>query len=444
MKTVKTHFRAFVFVFGLLFLTTFLWVQRLNQAYLNTEIVLTSVFGAWVLIILMITFLLSTRQRLIVKWFGGLDILYIWHRFTAMASLGLIFLHQTVATDEGLIILSRYRQLGLDVEDLGELSRNLFIFLIVMALFAKWMKYEHFKYLHKLMILPYLFGLYHGFASSWVDLLALDTLSIFMISTSLIGLGSSLYMLIFYQHVAFKYTGSVTKVTHLTNTMIDIKVKVSKPYKFKPGQHCFIRFENKQLSKHPHPFSISGTDDDYIYFTIKNLGDFTKVLVDQLTPNTIVHLSKPYGHMTFKTTQTEQVWVAGGVGVTPFLSYIRSDSLSNQPITLFYAVRNLDEAIHVDTFQTYASNHPNFKFVLFDSSKEGFLSSKHLPLNDHVHVSMCGPKPMVDSIKKGIKKSYPNIPMTIEAFSFTGNLVSDVITFIKKSIRSINLKRKTQ
>ena len=220
------------------------------------------------------------------------------------------------------------------------------------------------------------------------------------------------------------------------------KIKVSKPYKFKPGQHCFIRFENKHLSKHPHPFSISGQDDDSIYFTIKNLGDFTHSLVDQLTTNTIVHLSKPFGHMTFKTTQAEHVWVAGGVGVTPFLSYIRSDYMTKVPITLVYAVRNEADAIHVDTFKAYANTHPNFHFILFDSSKDGYLSAKHLPLNPNVHVSMCGPKPMVDSIKKGVKKRFPDLPMTIEAFSFTGNLVSDILMWFKKLSKVFQFKKR--
>lgn len=440
---IREHIKPFIFVAGIYALSLTLWITRLNQAYLNSEIMITSILGMLSLMTFMLTFLLATKLTFLVRYFGGLEILYMWHRMLAMFSLVMIYLHETFSTDDGLRILSRYLQFGVDIEELGELSRNLFIALIVCALLAKFFKYEHFKWIHRLILIPYLLGLYHGFASSWIDLLSFDYLSIFMIVTSLIGITSSLYMIFFYEIVAFKYTGSVVSVTHLTKHMIDIHIKVSKPYKFKAGQHCFIKFEHEQLSKHPHPFSISGSDHEHVYFTIKNLGDFTQSLVTSLTPHTIVHLSKPYGHMVFSSRGKKQVWIAGGVGITPFLSYVRSPNLPEVPITLIYAVRTIEEAVHIELFKSYALEHSNFTFILHESSKEGYLKAASLPIDLHTYVSMCGPRMMIRPLKKAIIKRYKGIEITSEAFSFTGNLVHDILHVFKSLILSLKRKKHT-
>jgi len=437
MTFLKTHGRGLSFIIIVFALNTYLWVSRLNQSFLNTEVLVTSLFGSFILMSLFMTFLLSTKQRLLVKFFGGLDQVYFWHRFLALMSLGFIFLHQTTASDDGLIILSRYLQLGLDVEELGELSRNLFIFLIVMALFSFLFKYEHFKYLHKLMIIPYGLGLYHGFASSWVDLLSFDALSIFMITTSLLGIFSSLYMLVFYQHVAFKYTGVITEVTHLNASMIDIKLTFKKKYRFKAGQFTFIKLDDKKIMSGSHPFTISGSEDNSIYFTIKKLGDGTKELYESAYVGMKMHVSKPFGHMTFQTKKAAHVWIAGGIGVTPFISYLRSHQVLDKPAHLYYAVKTFEDAVHVNLLNHYASIHKNFTFDIIDSQKQGRMSTDIMTINKDTSVSMCGPKPMIDGFVKSIRKMDKDIELHFEAFSFTGNLVKDIFKYV------FNLSKKT-
>jgi hypothetical protein len=46
-------------------------VSRLNQSFLNIEVLVTSLFGAWIIMALFLTFLLSTKQRVLVKRVGG-------------------------------------------------------------------------------------------------------------------------------------------------------------------------------------------------------------------------------------------------------------------------------------------------------------------------------------------------------------------------------------
>jgi predicted ferric reductase len=147
--------------------------------------------------------------------------------------------------------------------------------------------------------------------------------------------------------------------------------------------------------------------------------------------------------MTFNSHGKKQLWIAGGVGITPFLSYLRSPKLPTTPITLIYAVRNQDEAVHLEIFKAYEKAHKNFTFILHESSKDGYLTHKTLPLHDHLYISMCGPRMMIKPLKKSIEKQYPLIDITSEAFSFTGNLVSDILDFIKKLIKPFLKKKHT-
>ena len=155
----------------------------MSRAFLNLASIQTAIFGSTLLMGFMMVNLLSTRMKWVVKIFGGLEGTYFWHRILAIGTTALIFLHQTIAVGTGLINNINLAIVG-SPSNAGELSRNIFILLILFALLAKMFKYEHFRLIHRFLIIPYLFGIYHGFFSSWVNLFSFDTLSIWMITTT--------------------------------------------------------------------------------------------------------------------------------------------------------------------------------------------------------------------------------------------------------------------
>jgi predicted ferric reductase len=384
----------------------------------------------------MLIFLLSTKNRLIVKWFGGLESVYFWHRTLSILTVAFIFVHATFADDHGLIILSRYLKFGVEPDDLGELSRNLFLVIIGTSIFAKIFKYEHFKYIHRLMIIPYVLGLYHGFALSWVDLLSFDYLSIWMITTSLVGISSSLYMMLFYVHIGINQKGIIETKTILNSHTLELKVKMQASYRFQAGQFCFIKINHPSIDKHPHPFSISGVEDDYIYFTIKTLGDYTQKLYDNLNVPARINLSKPFGHMTFNASKP-QVWIGGGVGITPFLGKIRNHHPITQETHLYYSARSIEDAVHLETFKKYEQQNPLFHFHFINQQTDGFLTAENIDLSQYPHIYMCGPKPMVDSINKQLKAKNNKLDITFEAFDFTGLLVNKIVRYISQFMKKL-------
>ena len=132
---------------------------------------------------------------------------------------------------------------------------------------------------------------------------------------------------------------------------------------------------------------------------------------DALEVGTEVLVRGPYGRFDSAIAGKNQVWIAGGIGVTPFLSTIRAmDKGDNRNITLVYATRNKDEALFLDEIQTQANDLGNFRVISLLSDEGNFANidvlkdtlDKALKEYDYF---MCGPRPMVDGLMKDLKKS---------------------------------------
>ena len=440
---IKKQFFPLVFILSIFTINTYLWIIFMNRAFLAQDVMITAILGSTLLMGFFLVFLLSTRNRIIVWIFGGLENLYFWHRMLAIGTTAFIFVHQFLSTGRGILSQPDLFILG-KATDAGEMARNIFIFLVIAALLAKFMKYQHFRFIHRLLLIPYIFGLYHGFFTSVLNLFSFNALSIWMLSTSIIGLGSSIYMILIYQKSAFSKKGVVVEKYMLNDSVMELKVKMSRRYKMLPGQFAFIKIKAEGLSQEPHPFSISGVDDKYIYFTIKSLGDFTKKMTETDLVYANISVTKPFGKMTFKTKHKHQVFVAGGIGLTPFLSYLRSTPVIESNVHLYYSVRNIDEAVHIETLQEIARENEMFTFTLHDTSVDGYLSVQNLEFEHNSILYMCGPRPMVLSIEKQMRNTHPDVPIFYEAFSFTGTLVDDIIKFIKRIIRKPKVKKSPQ
>ena len=94
---------------------------------------------------------------------------------------------------------------------------------------------------------------------------------------------------------------------------------------FKPGQFAFVEIQGKEWSE-PHPFTISSApNEDRLRLTMKVLGDWTRKVREELHPGGEVIVRGPYGRFDASTAECrKQVWIAGGIGLTPFLSKLRA------------------------------------------------------------------------------------------------------------------------
>ena len=430
MQRIK-EFYGLAFVLGLFALNALFWFTATPTFEQPLESTIGQWQGANILLGFTVVFFLSTKNRVVVYLFNGLEKSYKYHRVLAMLSLLLVFAHAQLSY---LIWQGFIADLPLDGRAMGALARNLFVGLILIALLAKYMKYEHWRLIHRLMVIPYVAASYHAFVLSSYPLLSVTPLGLWMMSMVTVGTLSSLYMIVLYRQVGFPFKGQIVNVTHLNNAVTEIEVALESTYDFLTGQFTFIKIKDKPFNNVPHPFSLSGKKDGNVLFTIKAIGDYTRDVFDHLKAGQTIALGKPLGHMTFDTHKATQVWLAGGIGVTPFLSHLRAQKEITQTIRLYYAVNDRSEAVHLDLLDSLAQQHPQFSYRLVVAKTDGFITVDTLNLENDPDILMCGPRPMALTLAKALKKEAPQCRLTYEAFSFTGTLVEDLIR-TQKTVR---------
>jgi predicted ferric reductase len=182
---------------------------------------------------------------------------------------------------------------------------------------------------------------------------------------------------------------------------------------FKAGQFIFISFEQRGFSAESHPFSIVSSESDHdITLGIKALGDFTKKL-SALKRGTIAKIEGPFGVFSYKgAVNKNQIWIAGGIGITPFISMAKTIQDSEYNVDIYYCVNDKNEAIFADELDTISRNNRSIRFIPWISKEKGYINTQSMSqlsgnLVDKDYF-LCGPPAMMKSMRKQLEKI--NIP----------------------------------
>ena len=158
---------------------------------------------------------------------------------------------------------------------------------------------------------------------------------------------------------------------------------------------------------HRHPFTIaSAPSERVVRFTVKALGDYTSELHELVEPGMPAVLGAPHGRFDHGHGTYRQVWIAGGVGVTPFLSWLRAlDGHLDQRVDFFYSTDG--EAPYTDEIRDIAGRHGTLTVHVIDSTVTGFLTTKTVlatvgdTASAALTVFMCGPEQMLRAFQAG-------------------------------------------
>jgi predicted ferric reductase len=195
---------------------------------------------------------------------------------------------------------------------------------------------------------------------------------------------------------------------------------------FEAGQYAWLTLGDSPFSLQQHPFSFasSATDPKRLEFTAKVAGDFTATWPD-VGPGTGVFLEGPYGAFTPRwDSPLGSVFVAGGIGITPVMSILRTLAArhDDRPCLLLYANRNWDEVVYREEL-TELEEKLSLRVVhVLEEAPEGwegetgFVDSqvldRHLPRPfDGQFYYVCGPEPMMDMVEKDLVGRDIPLPM---------------------------------
>lgn len=188
-------------------------------------------------------------------------------------------------------------------------------------------------------------------------------------------------------------------------------------FTFQPGQFFWITLGDTPFSLQQHPFSMSSSavQDGQIAFSAKQLGDFTNQL-PKVSPNTRAFIEGPFGaFIPNSDNQAGIVMMAGGIGLTPFMSMLHTfrDRNVQIPIWLIYANPTWEEATfrdHLEDFQTqlnltviHVVSDPPDGWEEETGYVDEALIERCLPGDDGQRdYFICGPDPMMNAAESAL------------------------------------------
>ena len=366
-----------------------------------------------------INLILSVRFKFLEKFWYGLNNVYEYHHKIGAISFILILFHPLFLVISYLSFsLKAAAEFFLPFKDIpvtyGIFSLLLMVILMVLTFYIK-LKYNTWKFSHKFMVLVFVLALLHSmFISS--DISRDTFLRVYLLSFGFIALVASFYQAFVSKFINVHLIYNLKAINILTPQVVELELEPKdKKINFFPGQFVFIRFLSGNIESESHPFSISS---DYregsLKIVIKSLGDFTDKLKN-LEPGLAVEIEGPYGKFThLDILNKNQVWIAGGVGVTPFISMARSLDNSGYNIDLYYAVNNVNEAVLINELKEL-ENNKKIKLIPWYSAERGYLNGQAISeittdLKNR-DILLCGPAPFMFGLRKqlidlGIKRKH--------------------------------------
>lgn len=375
-----------------------------------------------------ISFMLSTRIKRVEKYFGGLDKLYQKHHTIGKAAFFMMLIHPVLLALRSLpgniektllYLLPLHRKIEINIGSwaLWGLSALLLFTIVIKLPYDKW------KITHKFMGLFFILGIVHVFG---VDSFYEENplLAIYFMILSVLGLFAFMYKSVFHKWAVKKHPFNVGEIHQLNEKVMEITLSnKSSNFDYIPGQFCFVQFVHEDISMESHPFTICGTSrEGDINILVKSLGDYTLNLHKKLTLHTPVLVEGPYGCFDYRLGKEKQIWIAGGVGIAPFVSWCRelgNNYLSGLEVDLYYCVNDKTEAFHLHEFEKLEKINPHFHVNLSVSDETGFLKGSDIKDVKEKTIFLCGPKEMRNALLKDFKAlDVPKGNIIYEDFDF--------------------------
>lgn len=377
---------------------TLFFGELTNQSWKNTHRILGEVFSSWVVTVFAFNFLMATRAKWVENLFGGLDKMYLIHRRSGVIAIILLLAHFIVVPRD-LVEFNAGKPLGFYA----------FVLMIIGVILSaapplkKKIPYHKWINFHKLMGVFYVMAVAHGIlVNSLIKELPITRIYVFGMAFA--GAIAWFYRAFLYNLFNKKFNYTISGIKELGQGITEIKLKTtSENLIFKAGQFAFFTFPSLS-KKEQHPYTISSHPyDDGIRITVKNLGDYT-TRIGELNVGDSAQVEGPFGHFSSKyVKELDQYWIAGGIGITPFLSLAKD--IYTHKVKLYWCVKNKGEAVYFEELNNLAKNNPNFDFVIWSSEESGYLTADSLSISefkDNAYL-VCGPQTLKDSLMNQLK-----------------------------------------
>jgi predicted ferric reductase len=202
--------------------------------------------------------------------------------------------------------------------------------------------------------------------------------------------------------------------------------------RFEPGQFAWIKLAHSPFTLEEHPFSFSSSAErpGELEFGIRKLGDFT-ARVGEVPLGTAAFLDGPHGAFSIDRNQgVGYVFIAGGVGVTPIMSFLRTmaDRSDPRPVLLIYAEKRMESTPYREALDELKRRLDLEIVYVLEEPPEGWegeqgfvdaeLLERRIPREGFGRrYFICGPPPMMEAVHDALmERGVPEADVEMERF----------------------------
>lgn len=367
MKPIKSAFIGLLVVVSLLW-----WISDQSNFFALNGIfawrnVLNQYSGIIGISVMSVAMILALRPAFLERRLGGLDKMFRLHKWLGITGLVFSVSHWLIANGpkwavglgwlergarpkrpilpEGSLQQLFASQRGL-AESVGEWAFYCAAVLMLLAL-IKYFPYRRFLQTHRILAVTYLALVFHTVLLVKFDYWS-SPIGLFLMPLLALGSISAVLCLMRKRLGGRRVSGHVETLEwqpEMQCLSVIVKMDAGWPG-HKAGQFAFVTFH---ADEGPHPYTMASawTGDGTIRFIIKALGDYTRTLQERLKVGDRLSLEGPYGQFNFSGQGRQQIWISGGIGITPFIA--RMQALASQTdgckVDLFHCTNQMTPEI---------------------------------------------------------------------------------------------------
>lgn len=374
---------------------------------------------------------LATRPVWLETPLGGMDRIYRSHKWAGILGVSFAVVHWLVEEVVGDILKVTIGRAGrvpkeqftgvFEVlrdlaKDMGEWAFYLVLLMLVITLWQRF-PYRPWRMLHRIMPVLYLMLLLHAVMLA-PSVYWQQPVGLWLVLLGCIGAYGAGVALLGRIGRTRQISGQVTAIEQSAADILAVCCQLDSRWPgHRPGQFAFVTFDDREGA---HPYTIASADrgDGCVEFQIKALGDDTRNLGQRLAVGQRVRVEGPYGRFELgrQNAQARQVWIAGGIGLTPFLAWLDALELGAAPLTadLHYCTRDRENDPWVERLKARCVALPGIRLHIYGDRQGEVLSAAACvatPVDaaqaaggHRTEIWFCGPQGLAAKLKQGFRE----------------------------------------
>jgi 3-ketosteroid 9alpha-monooxygenase subunit B len=230
----------------------------------------------------------------------------------------------------------------------------------------------------------------------------------------------------------------VPETADAISLVFDVPTSCAQRFQYQPGQFLTLRVEVAG-EEHRRCYSMSSSPviAEDLRITVKRDpgGVVSNWLNDTAAPGDEIHAAPPEGRFVLGDSDRELVAFAGGSGITPVFSLIRSAlAATARRVRLFYANRSCDSVIFADSLALLAERHPDRLVIQHHLDEVGGVVqpdqiASFAGAADDADFYICGPGPFMDTVEQTLLNlGVPAERVRLERFDVVDTRLPDTVT----------------